>query len=193
MRKLLPISILIILIAFGCSKSTKEIKIGGIFPITGGSATFGESSKEGMQIAVEEFNAKGGITISGKKLQIKPIYDDTAGQPEQAANVVRKQIDQNRVVAIVGEVMSKNSLAMAPICQSKGIVMISPASTNPEVTKKGDYIFRVCFLDSFQGVVGARYAYNELKVTKSAILYDNANDYNKGLAKFFSEEFKRLD
>jgi len=192
MRKLLPISILIILIAFGCSKSTKEIKIGGIFPTSGGSATFGESSKEGMQIAVEEFNAKGGIVISGKKLQIKPIYDDTAGQPEQAANVVRKQIDQNRVVAIVGEVMSKNSLAMAPICQSKGIVLISPASTNPEVTKKGDYIFRVCFLDSFQGVVGARYVYNELKVTKAAILYDNANDYNKGLAKFFSEEFKRL-
>ena len=192
MRKLLPISILIIFIAISCSKNSKDIKIGGIFPITGGSATFGKSSKEGMQIAVDEFNAKGGIAISGKKLQIKPIYDDTAGQPEQAANSTRKQIDQNRVVAIVGEVMSKNSLAMGPICQGKGIVMVSPASTDPDVTKKGDYIFRVCFLDSFQGVIGARYAYNDLKVKKSAILYDNANDYNKGLAKFFSEEFKRL-
>jgi branched-chain amino acid transport system substrate-binding protein len=193
MRKMLAVSVIfLILTAFGCSKGTKEIKIGGIFPMTGGSATFGKSSKEGMQIAVDEFNAKGGIAIDGKKLLIKPIYDDTAGQPEQAANVARKQIDQNRVVAIVGEVVSKNSLAMAPICQSKGIVMISPASTNPEVTQKGDYIFRVCFLDSFQGVVGARYAYNDLKVKKAAILYDNANDYNKGLAKFFSEEFKRL-
>jgi len=193
MRKMLAVSVIfLILTAFGCSKGTKEIKIGGIFPMTGGSATFGKSSKEGMQIAVDEFNAKGGIAIDGKKLLIKPIYDDTAGQPEQAANVARKQIDQNRIVAIVGEVVSKNSLAMAPICQSKGIVMISPASTNPEVTQKGDYIFRVCFLDSFQGVVGARYAYNDLKVKKAAILYDNANDYNKGLAKFFSEEFKRL-
>jgi len=88
--------------------------------------------------------------------------------------------------------MSKNSLAIAPICQSKGVVMISPASTNPEVTKKGDYIFRVCFLDSFQGIVMARYAYNDLKLAKAAVLYDNANDYNKGLAQFFEEEYKRL-
>ncbi len=160
--------------------------------MTGGSATFGKSSKEGMQIAVDEFNSKGGISIGGKKLLVKPIYDDTAGQPEQAANVARKQIDQNRVVAIVGEVMSKNSLAIAPICQSKGIVMISSASTNPEVTKKGDYIFRVCFLDSFQGVAIAKYVYNDLKARRAAVLYDNANDYNKGLAKFFEEEFKRL-
>jgi branched-chain amino acid transport system substrate-binding protein len=197
MRKIVILCIIfvmsgIILVASGCSKGPKEIRIGGIFPMTGGSPTFGKSSEEGMDIAVEEFNEKGGIAIGGKNLLIKPIYDDTAGQPEQAANVVRKQIDKNKVVAIVGEVMSKNSLAMAPICQSKGIVMVSSASTNPEITKKGDYIFRVCFLDSFQGVVTARYAYNTLKVTKAAILYDNANDYNKGLASFFSDEFKRL-
>ncbi|HGE71920.1 TPA: ABC transporter substrate-binding protein [Candidatus Poribacteria bacterium] len=182
----------IIFVSLGCSKGAKEIRIGAIFPMTGGSATFGKSSKEGMEIAVEEFNEKGGINIGGKNFLIKPIYDDSAGQPEQAANAARKQIDQNKVIAIVGEVMSKNSLAIAPICQSKGIVMVSSASTNPEVTKKGDYIFRVCFLDSFQGVVGARYAYNTLKVKKAAILYDNANDYNKGLASFFSDEFKRL-
>ncbi len=193
MKKFLSILLLfLIFIGIGCSKKPKEIVIGGIFPMTGGSATFGESSKEGMQIAVDEFNSKGGISIGGKKFLVKPIYDDTAGQPEQAANAARKQIDQNRVTAIVGAVMSKNSLAIAPICQSKGIVMISPASTNPEVTKKGDYIFRVCFLDSFQGVALAKYAYNELKARKAAVLYDNANDYNKGLAKFFEEEFKRL-
>jgi branched-chain amino acid transport system substrate-binding protein len=197
MRKIVTLGVIsvmlsVMLVASGCSKGSKEIRIGGIFPTTGGSANFGKSSKEGMEIAVEEFNEKGGIAIGGKNLLIKSIYDDTAGQPEQAANVVRKQIDQNKVVAIVGEVMSKNSLAMAPICQSKGIVMVSSASTNPEVTKKGDFIFRVCFLDSFQGVVAARYAYNTLKVTKAAILYDNANDYNKGLASFFSDEFKRL-
>lgn len=193
MKKILSIMLLfLIFIGIGCTKRPKEIVIGGIFPMTGGSATFGKSSKEGMQIAVDEFNSKGGISIGGKKLLVKPIYDDSAGQPEQAANAARKQIDQNRVIAIVGEVMSKNSLAIAPICQSKGIVMISPASTNPEVTKKGDYIFRVCFLDSFQGVALAKYAYNDLKARKVAVLYDNANDYNKGLASFFEEEFKRL-
>jgi len=197
MRKFISVGIVLLImiglgIGLGCSKRTKEIRIGGIFPMTGGSATFGKSSKEGMQIAVDEFNEKGGIAIGGKKLLVKPIYDDTAGQPEQAANAARKQIDQNKVSAIVGAVMSMNSLAIAPICQSKGIPMISPASTNPEVTKKGDYIFRVCFLDSFQGVILARYALNDLNVVKAAILYNNANDYNKGLAKFFAEEFENL-
>lgn len=193
MKKFLSILLFLLIFAgIGCSRKPKEIVIGGIFPMTGGSATFGKSSKEGMQIAVEEFNSNGGILIGEKKLLVKPIYDDTAGQPEQAANAARKQIDQNRVVAIVGAIMSKNSLAIAPICQSKGVVMISPASTNPEVTKKGDYIFRVCFLDSFQGVALAKYAYNDLNARRAAVLYDNANDYNKGLAKFFEEEFKRL-
>jgi len=193
MKKFLVIVFaLLIAINVGCGKKTNEIRIGGIFPMTGGSATFGQSSKEGMQIAVDEFNSRGGIAIDGKKLLIKPIYDDTAGQPEQAANVCRKQIDQNQIVAIVGAVMSKNSKAIGPICQSKGVVMISPASTNPDVTLIGDSIFRVCFIDPFQGTVMARYAHNNLKVTKAAILYDNGNDYNKGLAHFFQQEFKRL-
>jgi branched-chain amino acid transport system substrate-binding protein len=170
----------------------KEIRIGGIFPMTGGAATFGQSSKNGMQMAVDDFNAKGGIAIGGEKLLVKAIYDDTAGQPEQAANAARKQIDLDRVVAIVGAVMSKNSLAIAPICQSKQIPMVSSASTNPEVTKKGDYIFRVCFIDSFQGTTMANYVYKELKLTKAAVIYDNGNDYNKGLAKFFEEQFKSL-
>jgi len=193
MKKVLfTVFVLFIVIHGGCARKTNEIRIGGIFPMTGGSATFGKSSKEGMQIAVDEFNAKGGIEIDGKKLLIKPIYDDTAGQPEQAANVCRKQIDQNGVAAIVGAVMSKNSLAIAPICQGKGIVMVSPASTNPEVTQKGDHIFRVCFIDSFQGIVMAQYVYNNLQYNKAAVLYDNGNDYNKGLASFFEAELKEL-
>ncbi|MFC1712103.1 ABC transporter substrate-binding protein [Candidatus Poribacteria bacterium] len=185
-------SALIIVLFAGCGKEADEIRIGGIFPMTGGSATFGKSSQEGMQIAVDEFNGKGGISIGGTKMLIKPIYDDTAGQPEQAAYACQKQVDQDQVTAIVGAVMSKNSLAIAPTCQNKEVVMISPASTNPEVTLKGDYIFRVCFIDSFQGIVMARYAYDNLGLDKAAVLYDNGNDYNKGLASFFEEEFKRL-
>lgn len=193
MKKFLVVVLAILVtICVGCGKKSDEIRIGGIFPMTGGSATFGQSSKHGMQMAVDEFNGRGGIAIGGKKLLIKPIYDDTAGMPEQAANICRKQIDQNQVAAIVGAVMSKNSKAIAPICQSKGVVMVSSASTNPDVTLTGDFIFRVCFIDPFQGTVMARYAYNNLKVTKAAILYDNGNDYNKGLAHFFQQEFEKL-
>ncbi len=193
MKKFLVIVFAILVTIYvGCGKKTDEIRIGGIFPMTGGSATFGQSSKHGMQMAVDEFNGRGGIAIGGKKLLIKPIYDDTAGMPEQAANICRKQIDQNQVAAIVGAVMSKNSKAIAPICQSKGVVMVSPASTNPDVTLTGDFIFRVCFIDPFQGTVMARYVYNNLKVTEAAILYDNGNDYNKGLAHFFQQEFEKL-
>ena len=197
MRKFLIITF-VFLVAFfhtGCSdfiQKADEIRIGGIFPMTGAAATFGKSSKEGMQLAIDEFNGKGGILIDGKKLLVNPIYDDTAGQPEQAANVCRKQIDQDKVVAIVGAVMSMNSLAIAPICQSKGIVMVSSASTNPAVTLKGDHIFRVCFIDPFQGTVMARYVYNDLKLTRAAILFDNGNDYNKGLARFFESNFRQL-
>jgi len=176
----------------GCDKEAGQISIGGIFPMTGASATFGKSSKDGMQIAVDEFNERGGIAIGGEKMLIKPVYDDTAGLPEDAMRACQKQIDQDQVTAIVGAVMSKNSLAIAPACQSKGIVMVSSASTNPEVTLKGDYIFRVCFIDSFQGIVMARYVYNDLKLDKAAVLYDNGNDYNKGLASFFEEEFRNL-
>ena len=193
MKKFLIIAFaLLITTHIGCGKKAEKIRIGGIFPMTGGSATFGQSSKQGMQLAVDEFNAKGGIAINGKKLLVNPIYDDTAGMPEQAANVCRKQIDQDQVSAIVGAVMSKNSKAIAPICQSKEVVMVSPASTNPDVTLVGNFIFRVCFIDPFQGTVMARYAYNNLKVTKAAILYDNGNDYNKGLAHFFEQEFEKL-
>ena len=87
-----------IVVCAGCGEEAEEkIRIGGIFPITGGSATFGKSSREGMQIAVDEFNEKGGIAINGKKVLVEPIYDDTAGQPEQASYAARKQIDQDQV------------------------------------------------------------------------------------------------
>ena len=191
-QKIIIAFLCIIGISFANYGHCKEIRIGGIFPLTGGAATFGQSSQNGMQMAVDGFNGKGGIEIKDEKLLIKTIYDDTAGQPEQAANVARKQIDLNRVVAVVGAVMSKNSLAIAPICQSKRIPMVSSASTNPEVTKKGDYIHRVCFIDSFQGTTMANYVYQNLKLTKAAVIYDNGNDYNKGLAKFFEGQFKTL-
>ena len=198
MKKRVLAALMGVALVFGCGQQDSkkqqpgEIKLGGIFPLTGGSATFGKSSQDGMQMAVDEFNAEGGILIDGQKHLVKPIYDDTAGQPEQAANICLKQLNQDKVTAIVGAVMSKNSLAIAPICQSNRIPMISSASTNPKVTEEGDYIFRVCFIDPFQGTVMANYVANNLGKKQAAVLYDNGNDYNKGLASFFEKRFTEL-
>lgn len=172
----------------GCKKEAKEIVIGGVGPVSGEAATFGQSTKEGCELAVEEWNAAGGLL--GKK--IKLIYQDDKGDPTEAATVWTKLITQDKVVAIVGTVMSKCSLAGAPISQQYKVPMISPTSTNPKVTEVGDYIFRACFIDPFQGTVGAKFAYENLKARKAACIFDVGNDYTKGLAEFFRDKFTQL-
>ncbi len=179
------------LILSGC-KNNQKIAIGGLFPLSGNAATFGQSSKQGMQLAVDQVNNQGGIIIKNKPVQVFPIYEDDEGQPEKAANACQKLISQNVVCAIIGAVMSKNSLAVAPICQDAKVPMISPASTNEKVTEAGDYIFRACFIDPFQGMVMADYAIHVLKAEKAAVIFDNGNDYNKGLAEVFQKKFSEL-
>lgn len=179
------------LLIFQCSKNQK-IVIGGLFPLSGNAATFGLSSRQGMQLAVDEANAKGGIKVNGEIRQVQPIFEDDEGQPEKAANACQKLISQNGVCMIIGAVMSKNSLAIAPICQDSRVPMISSASTAEKVTEAGDYIFRACFIDPFQGSVMANYAYSILKARLAAVIYDNGNDYNKGLAGVFKQKFTAL-
>ncbi len=171
-----------------CSQKD-AIAIGGLFPLSGNAATFGQSSKQGMQLAINQVNEKGGIVIDAKRLMVLPVYEDDEGQPEKAVNACQKLISQNRVSAVIGAVMSKNSLAIAPLCQDSRIPMISPASTNEKVTEAGDYIFRTCFIDPFQGAVMADYARRVLKAAKAAVIFDNGNDYNKGLAEVFKKKF----
>ena len=118
--------------------------------------------------------------------------EDDRGQATEAATVVTRLINQQRVVAVLGEVASKLSLTAGPICQQSKVPMITPASTNPDVTKAGDYVFRICFIDPFQGTVMARFAHGTLKAKKVAVLYDVSQDYSQGLAQFFREESKRL-
>ncbi len=163
------------------------IKIGEVGSMTGSQATFGTSTHQGIELAVKEQNEKGGI--KGKKIQV--ISLDDQGKPEEAATAVTKLITQDKVNAILGEVASSVSLAMAPIAQQYKIPMITPSSTNPKVTEQGDYIFRVCFIDPFQGTVMARFANENLKVKKVAILRDVKNDYSVGLANYFTETFKK--
>jgi branched-chain amino acid transport system substrate-binding protein len=171
-----------------CGGGSKYVTVGAVGPVTGAAATFGISTKNGDQLAVDEWNAKGGVL--GK--QIKEVFADDKGDPAEGATVYTKLIQQDKVCAIVGTVMSKVSLAGAPICQAAKIPMVATASTNPKVTEVGDYIFRACFIDPFQGTVGANFAYNNLKARKAALIYDLGNDYTKGLAEFFKAQFIKL-
>ncbi len=172
----------------GATVTGDEIVVGEVLSMTGSEATFGSSTNEGTRLAIDEVNAVGGI--KGKKVRV--ITLDNQGKPEEAATAVTKLITQNKVIAILGEVASSRSLAMAPIAQQYKIPMVSPSSTNAKVTEVGDFIFRVCFIDPFQGKVMAKFAAETLKFKKVAVLRDVKNDYSVGLADVFVEEFKKL-
>lgn len=162
-----------------------EILVGEYGSLTGSEATFGQSTHNGIMMAVDEVNAAGGV--NGRR--IKVLTEDDQSKAEEAANAVTKLISQNNVVAVLGEVASSNSLAAAPIAQSNKVPMITPSSTNPSVTEKGDYIFRMCFLDSYQGEAMANYLRKDLGIKTAGVLVDVKSDYSTGLASFFEKAF----
>jgi branched-chain amino acid transport system substrate-binding protein len=175
-------------VLFGCQQRSDEIRIGEFGSLTGGTATFGTSSHEGLMLALDEINAGGGLL--GKKVRV--ITEDNQSKPEESVTAVLKLIKQDQVSAVVGEVASSRTLAAAPTCQANRIPLLSPASTNPKVTQVGDYVFRACFIDPFQGSTMAKFAVEHLKAKRIAILTDMKNDYSVGLAEFFRETAKRL-
>jgi branched-chain amino acid transport system substrate-binding protein len=182
----------LLLWASGCGKSggsggaaADTIKVGEFASLTGKEAAFGQSSHKGTLLAIDQINATGGVL--GKKIEL--VYEDNQSQPGQSATVVRKLITRDNVVAILGEVASGRSLEAAPICQQYKIPQISPSSTNPKVTEMGDYIFRVCFIDPFQGGVMAKFATGTLKAKRVAMLSDAASAYSDGLAQAFRQKF----
>jgi branched-chain amino acid transport system substrate-binding protein len=166
----------------------KTLKIGFYGSLTGSTAAFGISSKNGIQMAFDEINAKGGPL--GKRLEL--VIEDNGSRTEQVPDCVFKLINQSHVLAILGESSSARSLAAAPIAQHAKVPMVSPGATNPAVTKAGDYIFRSCFIDPFQGTVMATFARGTLKARKAAIFTDVANEYPKSLTKSFIEKWKQL-
>jgi branched-chain amino acid transport system substrate-binding protein len=168
--------------------SKDAIVIGHFASMTGPQATFGISTDNAIRLAIKERNAKGGV--KGRKIELVTI--DDASKQSEAATAVTRLINDHKVVAVLGEVASSLSLAGGPIAQKAKIPMISPSSTNPDVTDVGDYIFRVCFLDDFQGWVGAKFAKDNLQATKAAILYDQAQAYSSGLADYFEKAFKEM-
>lgn len=182
---------LVILSALGCSSGRDrgdEILLGHYASMTGAEATFGQSTDNGIRLAVEEINEAGGV--GGKPLRVI-TYDDK-GDAREAGAAVTRLVNRDGVMAVLGEVASSLSLAGAPICQENGVPMVSPSSTNPEVTQKGDKIFRVCFIDPFQGWVVAKFARENLKAEKAAILYDQANAYSVGLQEEFAKAYSAM-
>lgn len=168
--------------------NANEIVIGEFGSLTGTTATFGISTRNGIDMAIDAINKSGGLL--GK--QVRVIVEDDQGRPEEAQTVVTKLINKDQVVAVLGEVASSRTMAAAPVAQQNGIPLISPSSTNPKVTEIGDFIFRVCFIDPFQGLVMAKFATNTLKVKNVAILRDIKNDYSVGLADVFIDNFQKM-
>jgi branched-chain amino acid transport system substrate-binding protein len=171
----------------------EPLKIAMLAAMSGDVKTFGEGTKRGVDMAVKEWNAKGGVL--GRPIEI--IVGDTKCDAQEAANVGNKVITQDKVHYIVGAVCSSASIPISEIANPAGIVQISPPSTNPQVTINEDgsnkeYIFRACFLDPFQGEVDASFAMTELGAQKSAVLYDVGNDYVKGLAEYYKASFEAL-
>jgi len=172
----------------GNASGGSEIVIGHYASMTGSTAHFGQDTDRGIRLAFDEANAKGGVL--GKKLRVVTL--DTRGDSAEAASAVTRLIDVEKVTAVLGEVASSLSLAGGRVAQRRKIPMISPTSTNPKVTEVGDYIFRVCFIDPFQGKVMATFARQNLKFSKVAILKDVKNDYSIGLADAFQKSFTAL-
>lgn len=168
--------------------ASNTIKLGAIQPISGQVSAYGTQTRDAILMAVEEINAKGGVL--GKKI-VMTVEDDEAS-PDKSMNALKKLVARDKVIGFVGALTSKCSLAITKYAQAKKVIMITPSSTNDAVTDGGDYIFRSCYKDSFQGEVVAQYAFETLKAKKAAILYDITNDYSKGLTTNFTKKFKAL-
>jgi branched-chain amino acid transport system substrate-binding protein len=173
--------------------SAADLKVAILAPLSGPVPTFGVSTRDGALLAIKEWNAKGGVL----GMKIVPIVEDSQCTPDPAVNAATKVISQDGVHYIIGEVCSKASIPISLIANATKVIEISPTSTNTAVTvdfagKAKPYIFRACFIDPFQGKVGANFAYNKLKAKNAFIMYDQANDYVKGLAEAFETTFKAL-
>lgn len=179
------ISLLLGALALSCQRSGSAILVGEYGSLTGSEATFGQSTHNGIMLAVEEVNAAGGI--GGRLIEVKTY--DTQGKTQEAGTAVTRLITDDKAVAVLGEVASSLSLAGGRVAQQYGVPMISPSSTNLRVTQIGDMVFRVCFIDPFQGFVGAKFAYENLGARKVAVLYDQGQAYSKGLSDDFKSAF----
>jgi branched-chain amino acid transport system substrate-binding protein len=195
-KVLLPAAIVLMALAFSCTRHPDEtgapdrstIKIGYFGDLTGPTFNFGQSAINGVLMVADEINQAGGV--NGRRIDV--VIEDDRGSPEEAARLTAKLIDKDKVIAIIAGGTSGNSSAAAPKAQSSHVPFISPSSTDPAVTKTGNYIFRACFVDSFQGEVMARFAVNTLKAQKAAIIFDFNSPYGRGLTDYFKLSFGKF-
>jgi branched-chain amino acid transport system substrate-binding protein len=167
------------------SSAQDTIKFGAYLPMTGGVAAYGDMEWSGIQVA-KEMEPE----VLGKKIEV--VLEDTKSEKIDAANAVTLLVEKEKVVGILGEAISGNTMAGNPISEAAKIPSVSPTATNPLVNQNKQYAFRACFIDPFQGEVAARFAIDNLKAKTAAIIIDNAQDYAVGLAKFFEKEFVKL-
>lgn len=173
----------------GCSKKQDDsIKIGGVFPLTGAVSVYGVECKNGIDLAIEEINAAGGV--NGKKIVL--ISEDDEGNPDKSVNAFQKLTTKDGVKIIIGSLTSGCTKAMTQRAQAMKVLQIAPAATATDITDAGNYIFRACFIDPFQGTVGGKFSIGTLGAKKAAILYDSGNDYSVGLTENFEKTFKDL-
>jgi branched-chain amino acid transport system substrate-binding protein len=176
-----------------CSKNqasvenSNTIRIGEVTTLTGSEASFGTTSHRGVELAIQKINEEGGI--HGKMLELVTLDDQ--GRAEETATATTQLITQSHVIAVTGALPSSRGIAIAPIAQKFGIPLVSSASTHRDVTRAGNYIFRVCFIDPFQGHVMAKFALDHLKLKSVAILKDSKSDYSEGLAEYFAKTFQK--
>ncbi len=168
------------------SSEQEVIKVGFIGPLTGPAAAYGINARNGAVLAIEAINAEGGI-LGGKKIEL--LIEDNQGDESETVNIMNKLIDQEKVVAIVGPVTTGPTTVAAGIAGDKKVPIVSPTATGDNITKLSDYVSRVCFYDSYQGPVMAKFAIENLEKKTAAILYDNTNDYSMGLADSFALTF----
>lgn len=190
MKKILGVlsAVILALTLASCSKAeSNSVKIGGIFPLSGQVAVYGVECKNGVDLAIEEINAAGGI--NGKPIVL--VSEDDEGNPDKTVNAFKKLSTKDGVKIVIGSLTSGCTQAITTLSQASKVVQIAPAATAPAITDAGDFIFRACFIDPFQGTVGGKFAAETLGKKRAAILYDIGNDYSVGLADNFKIAFEK--
>lgn len=177
------------LLVLGCSgKSEDVIKVGSIGPLSGPVAVYGVECKNGIELAVEEINAAGGV--NGKMLKV--VAEDDEGNPEKSVSAYKKLTTKDGIKLVIGSLTSGCTQAITQLAQAQKVLQIAPAATAPAITDAGNFIFRTCFIDPFQGTVGGKFSYDTLGSRKAAVLYDIGNDYSVGLTDNFVATFESL-
>jgi branched-chain amino acid transport system substrate-binding protein len=193
MKKIVVAVLCILAFTAQAALSADTLKVGFNIPLTGDIPDVGESSKNAAELLKKQLNAAGGVDVGGKKYTLEFIYEDNESKAESALSAARKLITQDKVLGMVGPQSSKQAVPAGETANELKTPMIAPWSTNPNTTKNRPYVFRACFLDTFQGPVAAMFAGQEFAAKKAAVLYDIASDYPKGLAEDFKAAFEKIN